>query len=197
MTPSIEWISAFIASYPLLQYLIVFLGAAFGGEVALISLSFLWVSFLGTTSGDILWFFLGKSRLAGRVIGHRYAAPTLSVIMEAIRRVSRGNRLLAFIFAKFLVGTRAIVIIYVSKTNISFKNFFPPDLVAILIWLTTLISIGYLSGLGFTYVSGILKSIYAGIGFVILILIVVVMAQIWLKKFFEKEEEEVIEEEKL
>ena len=135
MTSSLEWLSAVIVNYPFFKYLIVFLGAAFGGEVAVISLSFLAahgvfsllpflsISFLGTTFGDIVWFSLGKSRLASKVIGHRYAVGTLSVIIEAIRRVSRGNRLLAFIFAKFLVGTRAIVIIYVSKTNISSKNF--------------------------------------------------------------------------
>ena len=209
MAPSLEWLSAFITSYPLLQYVIIFLGAAFGGEVAVISLSFLAahnffpfplfciVSFFGVLSSDILWFFLGKTKMAGKIIGHRYAAGTIAVIMEAIRRVSRGNHLFAFIFAKFLVGTRAVIIFYVSKTGIAFRDFIRYDLVAIVIWLVTLISIGYLSGLGFTYVSNILKNIYAGIGFVILILIIIMMAQIWLKKFFEKEKKEIIKEKDL
>jgi membrane protein DedA with SNARE-associated domain len=209
MTPTIAWLSAFILSYPLLQYIIIFLGAGFGGEVAVISLSFLAaqnifpivpffiVGFLGTMTADILWFLLGKTKTAGKIVDHRYATYTISVIMEAIRKVSRGNHLLAFIFAKFLVGTRVVVILYVSKTNISLKHFILNDLVAIFIWLTTLTSIGFLSGLGFAYISHILKNIYAGIGFVILILLIIVMVQIWLKKFFTKEGEEIIKGENL
>jgi membrane protein DedA with SNARE-associated domain len=122
MVPSLEWFSAFLISYPLLQYFIIFFGAAFGGELALISLSFLAahnffplipfciVSFFGVVSSDILWFLMGKTKIAAKIIGHRYAVGTISIIMEAIRRVSRGNHLFAFIFAKFLVGTRAVII---------------------------------------------------------------------------------------
>lgn len=206
MTESIAWFSSFIFNYPLLQYLIVFLGAGFGGEVAIISLAFLSaqnifplvtffiIGFLGTLSTDTLWFLLGKTKTAGKIIDHRYATYTISVIMEAIRKVSRGNHLLAFIFAKFLVGTRIVVILYVSKTNISFKDFILNDMVAIFVWLTTLTSIGYLSGLGFTYISQILKNIYAGIGFILFILLIIVMAQIWLKKFFKKEGEEIVKD---
>ncbi len=206
MTATIAWFSAFILSYPLLQYLIIFLGVGFGGEVAVISLAFLSaqnlfplfvffiVGFLGTISADILWFLLGKTKTAGKIIDHRYATYTISVIMEAIHKVSRGHHLLAFIFAKFLVGTRIVVILYVSKTNISFRHFVVNDMVAIFVWLTTLTSIGYLSGLGFTYISQILKNIYAGIGFILLILLIIVMAQIWLKKFFTKEGEEIIKD---
>jgi len=209
MTLSVEWFSAFIYSYPLLKYIIIFLGAGFGGELAIISLSFLAaqnifplasffiIGFFGTLSADTIWFLLGKTRTAGKIIDHRYATYTISVIMEAIRKISQGNHLLAFIFAKFLVGTRIVVILYVSKTNIAFKSFIFNDMVAILIWLTTLTSIGFLSGLGFAYISKILKSVYAGIGFVVLILLVIVMAQIWLKKFFTKEGEEIIKEENL
>lgn len=209
MTLTVEWFSAFISSYPLLKYLVIFFGVGFGGEVAVISLSFLSaqnvfslfpflvIGVLGTLTADSIWFWLGKTRTAGKIVDHRYATYTISVIMEAIRKISRGNHLLAFIFAKFLVGTRIVVILYVSKTNIAFKNFILNDMVAILIWLTTLTSIGFLSGLGFSYISKILKNVYAGIGFVVLILLVIVMAQIWLKKFFTKEGEEIIKEENL
>ncbi len=203
---SIEWLSTFILNYPLLKYLIVFLGAGFGGEFGLISLAFLAahkvfplipfliVSFLGTMSSDTLWFLWGKTKLAGKIISHRYTAGTVSVIMEAIRKISRGNHLLALILAKFLVGTRILVIMYVSKTNIAFKKFILPDLVAILIWLITLTSIGYLSGLGFAYISKMLKNIYAGIGFIILIVFIIIIIQIWLKRFFLKKEEEIIKQ---
>jgi membrane protein DedA with SNARE-associated domain len=209
MTFSLEWFSVIIASYPFLKYLVVFFGAAFGAETAIIPLSFLTghgvfplisfsiVTLAGTIFGDIVWYLLGRSKFAEKIIGHRYAAVPLSVIMEAVRRISRGNRLLALLFAKFLIGTRAIVTIYVSKTSISAKSFFPPDLAAIVIWLATIITIGYLSGLGFTYVSGLVQNIYVGIGFILLVIILIIIAQILIQRFFKKKEEEIIQEDKL
>lgn len=206
MVLSVEWFSAFIYSYPFLKYIVIFLGAGFGGELAVVSLSFLaaqglfplplffGISFLGTLFSDSLWFFLGRTRLAEKIVDHRYATNTIVVIFEAIKKISRGNHLFAFIFAKFLVGTRIVVIFYVSKTKIAFKKFLQNDLPAIIIWLFVLGLIGYLSGLGFNYISGILKNVYAGIGFVVLILVVIAVLQIWMKKIFTKEGEEIIKE---
>jgi membrane protein DedA with SNARE-associated domain len=194
----------FFFEYTFFQYLVIFLGAAFGGEFSIISLAFLSaqnvfpiylflvIAFLGTLSSDILWFLLGKTKTAGKIIEHRYASPTISVIVEAINFVSRGYHLLAFIFAKFLIGTRIVVIFYVSKTNLSFKKFIQNDAIAIAIWLIVLNTIGFLSGLGFTYLARVLKNIYAGISFVILIILLFVVTQIWLKRFFTKEGEGII-----
>lgn len=204
MIELIDLLRQFFFDYTLFQYLVIFLGAAFGGEFAIISLAFLSaqevfplylfliIGFFGTLSSDILWFFLGKTKTAGKIIDHRYASNTIAVIMEAIHFVSRGRHLLAFIFAKFLIGTRIVVILYVSKTNMAFKKFIQNDIIAIAIWLTILTSIGFLSGLGFVYISRILKNIYAGIGFVILIILLIVALQIWLKRFFTKEGEDII-----
>lgn len=198
------WLYITILNYTFLQYLIIFLGAAFGGEFAIISLSFLAVqnifpmplffviSFLGTLSSDILWFLLGKSKIAGEIINHRYATKTVSVIIEAIDRVSRGNHLLAFIFAKFLIGTRIVVILYVGKNGLTLKKFILSDLLAIFIWLSILTAIGFFSGFGFLFISHLLKNIYAGIGFLALFILVIVLIQIWLKRFVVKEGEEII-----
>ena len=186
-----------------------FLGAAFGGEVAMITLSFLAaqnffpifalfiVSFLGVFSSDSLYFFLGRTKVATKIMDHRYAFNTVSIITEAIAKVSRGNHLLAFIFTKFLIGTRVVLILYIAKTNITFRNFIRNDSIAIFVWLVVLIPIGFLSGLGFTYISGVLENVYAGIGFVVLILFIVVIMQLWLKNFFTKEGEEILEEQNM
>ncbi|OGI73920.1 hypothetical protein A3D42_02785 [Candidatus Nomurabacteria bacterium RIFCSPHIGHO2_02_FULL_41_18] len=205
MTDFILWLQVFLFNYPVLQYLMIFLGAAFGGEVAMITLSFLaaqgffplpsffLVSFLGTLSSDVLWFVLGRTKTADKIFNHRYAIATILLITEAIRKISRGNHLFALIFAKFLIGTRVVLILYVSKTRIAFKNFIFDDMLAILVWLLVLVPIGFLSGLGFTFISGILQNIYAGIGFVILILFLFVMLQMWLKRYFTREGEEILE----
>lgn len=209
MIDSAEWLRVFITHYPLLQYLVIFFVAAFGGEVGMIALSFLaahklfpfWpffiLSFVGVIFSDTIWFFMGRTKIAEKIFSHRYANDTVFIITEAIRKISRGNHLLALIFTKFLIGTRVVLIFYISRTKMAFENFIYDDIVAILVWLVVLIPIGFLSGLGFTYISDILESIYAGIGFVLLVLIVVVILQIWLKRVFTKEGKEILEKENM
>ena len=198
MTPTIEWISLFVANHSLLQYAVIFLGAAFGGELALFTLGFLlaqnilhlfpllFFSFLGTMSSDILWFLLGKTTFVKKIISHRYAHATISLIAEAIDKVSRGSRFLSLIFAKFLAGTRILLIMYVSKNNLELRKFIRYDAVAILIWLMFVIPIGFIAGLGFTYLSHMLKNIYAGIGFIILILVIIAIIHSLFKRYLEK-----------
>ena len=209
MVESVEWLRALVLHYPAFQYAIIFLGTAFGGEAGVIALSFLAaqhvfsflpfliLSVLGTLFGDTLWFYMGRTRMAGKIIGHRYAANTVSVIVEAINRLSRGNHLLAFVLAKFLIGTRAVLILYVSKTGISLKDFMQHNLPAIFIWFSVVGAIGYLAGLGFTFIAGVLENIYAGAGFALLIFIMVIIAQVWLKRTFVKEEKKIMEEENM
>ena len=205
----IEWLRVFFLDYPSLQYVTVFLGAAFGGELAILSLSFLTAQnifpllpffllcALGVFSSDALWFLLGRTRMVSKIVDHRYAANTVSAITEAIRRVSRGSHFLAFILAKFVVGTRVVIIMYVSKTGMTFQNFIRYNLAAIFIWLIALIPIGFLSGLGFNYISHILENIYAAMGFFILILLIFVVIQIWVKKVIVEKEREIIKEKNL
>lgn len=198
MIGPIEWLRELLLHYPAFEYIIIFFGAGFGGELGLLALGFLAaqniigiyplivLAFIGTTFTDILWFSLGSTKMIRGAISHHYANTTISVINEALTRVSRGNHLTALIIAKFIVGTRVLLIMFVSSTNIGLKNFIRYDVLAIFIWLLVIIPIGYLSGLGFVYLAQILENIYAGIGFVLLIFIIVVMLQIWLKRRFTK-----------
>lgn len=204
MLESMAWLSGLIADYPSYAYVIVFLGAAFGGEPGVIALSFLaaqgmfplppfiLASFLGVFASDCLYFFLGKTRIIHKVIEHRYAAKTISVIVEAIERLSKGRHMVAFILAKFVIGTRAVIIMYVSKTGLTFGYFIRQNIVAIVSWLAIVVSIGYVAGLGFSYVSKILENVYAGLGFLLLFILVIFIVQAQLKKTFAKEEAEIM-----
>lgn len=203
MAEYMEWLKTLALAHPPLQYLIVFLGAALGGELAAITLSFLTAqkffslftyitaSFLGVFCADSLYFYLGKLEMTRKLTEHRYTSRTVSVVVEAIRRLSRGSHIVALVFAKFLIGTRAVLIVYVSKTGLSFKHFARDNVLAIVLWLSAVSAVGFLSGLGFTYFSTILKNIYAGIGFLLLILLLFLVGQIWLKRFFEKGEKKI------
>jgi len=209
MLESMAWLRELILNHAAFQYLIIFLGAAFGGEPVVITLAFLaaqkvfplssylLVSFLGVVFSDSLYFFIGRTKLARWVIEHRYAAKTIAAIIEAINRLSHNRHMIAFILAKFVIGTRAVIIMYVSKTGLSFGYFLRHNLLAIVLWLSLINTIGYLSGLGFTYFSQILENVYAGIGFLLLVLLTLILAQRWLKRTFVQEEEKILEEEQL
>ncbi|MDO8659477.1 MAG: VTT domain-containing protein [Candidatus Parcubacteria bacterium] len=203
MIASIEWLRVFIDHYPYLEYLVVFLGAAFGGELILLALGFLAAhnivsifpliifSFTGTLFSDTLWFFLGRTTFVKKIVTHRYANTTISVINKAVERVSKGNDLIALIIAKFLIGTRILLIMYVGTKIVKFKNFIRYDMVAIFLWLMVIIPIGFISGLGFTYFASILENVYAAVGFILLIIFLAIMLEIWLKNRFTKIGDEV------
>ncbi|KKS04003.1 MAG: hypothetical protein UU82_C0017G0019 [Candidatus Nomurabacteria bacterium GW2011_GWC2_41_8] len=196
MLESIEWLRIFIFDYRFFEYIIIFLAAGFGGEFALLALGFLAAqgvisvfsliifSFLGTLFSDTLWFLLGRTATVKKMISHRYADTTVSVINEAVNRMSRGSHSTALIIAKFLVGTRVLLIMYVSTTNIRFQQFIHYDLIAIFLWILVVIPIGFLSGLGFTYFAEILENLYIATGFILLIVILIIILEIWLKKIF-------------
>ena len=206
MIESMQWLATLIAEHSSFTYIIIFLGAAFGGEPAVIALSFLaaqgifpavpfiFTSFLGVLFSDCLYFFLGKTTFVRKLIEHRYAAGTIAAIMEAIERLSRGRHVAAFILAKFVIGTRAVIIMYVSKTGITFGYFLRHNLLAIMAWLTLVIAIGYLAGIGYSYVSGVLENVYAGVGFLFLVLIILIIVQTRLKRAFMKEERKIEQE---
>jgi|SRR3989344_4229800 len=196
MTDSIEWLRQLILNHQSLEYFIIFFAAGFGGEFALLALGFLAaqgflstipliiLSFLGTFFSDTLWFLLGRTKIIKNIITHRHANTTVAIITEAVHRVSRGNHLLALIIAKFLVGTRVLLIMYVSTTNIRFKQFIRSDIIAIFIWISVVIPIGFLSGFGFIYLAEILENLYVAVGFILLIIIIIIILEIWLKRIF-------------
>lgn len=206
MVDSVEWLRAFIVHYPALQYIVIFLGSGFGGEFGVIILAFLsaqkiipffpffLVSFLAMIITDTMWFMLGRTSIASRLMDHKYATNTIWVLTQAITRMSRGSKLISLILIKFIVGTRVVLIFYFSRTTMTLKYFLEHNFIAIFIWLLAVIPVGYLSGLGFTYISHILENIYAGIGFLLLVIFLFLTLQAYLKKFFAREGQEVVDE---
>jgi membrane protein DedA with SNARE-associated domain len=209
MVESIEWLRVLLIDHQTLKYLILFLGAAFGGELGIIALSFLLAQgffsvvpfcitcFFGTLSSDILYFLIGRSSMANKFFTHRYTSDTVNMITEAVRKISKGSHFLALLLANFMLASRIILIMYVSKTNLRLSRFVFYASIALVLWLMVLIPIGYFSGIGFTYISRILENIYAGIGFLLLVLIVIIVLQLWLKKIFAREGSEIIADKKI
>ncbi len=196
MIESIEWLRVFILDYPSLQYFALFFGPLIGGEFVIISLAFfsaqgvvsllllVVLSFLAVFLSDAVWFFLGRTAVAQRIILHRHISPTAIIIFEAVRRTSRGNHFIALVLAKLMPGTRILMIMYMSKSDIVFSKFALYNAVAILIWLLVIIPIGFISGAGFTYLADIFKNLYVSVGFVFLVVIIIITIHLWIKKQF-------------
>ena len=71
-----------------------------------------------------------------------------------------------------------------SATDLSLRKFMRSNIAAVALWVAVVIPIGFLSGLGFSYLSGLLENIYAGIGFILLIAVLLVIFEVHLKKIF-------------
>ncbi len=202
MVHSIEWLRVIFLDFPILKYVLVFLGTALGGEFALITFAFLSaqglislytlipLSFLGTYSSDLLWFIVGRTKYFSSMIEHRYASGPVRVVTEMIKRISRGSNFLALVFAKFLFGTRIITIIYVSKTEFALKKFLHYNSYAVTLWVAVVIPIGYASGLGFTYLAHVFKNIYSALGFLLLALALITLLEIWIRRLYTPTKEE-------
>jgi membrane protein DedA with SNARE-associated domain len=191
-----EWLRLFILHYPSISYFIVFLGVIFTGGVALfvvgfmaaqkvISIfSFTLIGFLAVLFSDSLWFLLARTAIVEKIILHRYANKTTSIITRTIVRLSRGSHSRVFILAKILIGTPFILIIYLKETRLTFRDFFYYNILSIILWLLINISIGFISGLGFTYLANLFNNLYTALGFLLLLVVVIAMARLWLKERF-------------
>lgn len=192
----IEWLRLFIFDHRSLEYIIIFFGVVIGGEFALFTLGFfiaqgilsafsvVVLSFFASFLPNILWFLLAKTTIIEKIISHRYTNTTISIITGAITRASRGNHFIGLIFIKFIIGTPVILTMYVNKTRLNFLNFLVYETPAIVLSLLIVISIGFLSGLGFTYFADIFNNFYVAIGFLLVVIITIFSIQLWFKKKF-------------
>ena len=142
MIEPVEWLRTFILLHLSLEYLIIFFAAAFGAEPALLTLGFLaaqgvfpiypvmLLSFLGTFLSDGFWFLLGRTATMRKIISSRLADKTISVISRAIKRISRGNNVIILIIIKFVVGTRVLVIMSLSSTDMKLREFMRSNVAA-------------------------------------------------------------------
>lgn len=198
MFHSVESLRILFSEYAVLKYFVVFLGTALGGEFFLITFSFFAaqglvslyalvpLAFLGTYCADLTWFLLARTKRLEQIFEHKYASPAVYVITGVIRRVSHGSHFLALVFAKFLWGTRIITIIYVSKTKVTLKKFLHFNSYAVLLWIAVVIPMGYASGLGYTYVGHVFKSIYASFSFLLLVVGGLTILHYFVKKILER-----------
>lgn len=141
----------------------LFLGAFFFGETVILTAIFLafrgawsleevfWYSFFGTIISDSIWFFFGTqiSRFfdfLAKKFFYREQAPDTSRFVAVLDRVAGKRPYLVLLFVKFLYGTRILTILYLARRRMSFFRFSVFNVGGTVVWLVTLLLLGYVAG---------------------------------------------------
>ncbi len=153
----INFILQFFAVYPAI---ICFLGGIFGGEETIFILSILAVqnninfliiiffSYLGILVSDIIWFFLGRTKLFNWLIKRKIFSKVYYHFDKTLDKVTKGNDFKALLFTKFLYGLRIITIMYLARERMKFKQFLKYSLIIVGIWTIVVCSLGFAAGQG-------------------------------------------------
>lgn len=161
-------------------YPVVFVGTFLEGETVLLLAGYaahrgylsvtgvLFCALLGTVSGDLLWYFMG--RLRGRTYIERH--PQWKKRFERVEGYLVRHELAILVGFRFIYGIRNAVPFAIGATGYSPAKFVPLNLLGGFIWSLTFCLFGFLFGHGMSMiwedarrfeVAGLLALIVAGI----------------------------------
>ncbi len=168
-----ERIVEFVAQLSSWTPLVAFFAPFVGGETAVLLMAFfagegtlpLWGvivgSFLGMLTLDVFWFWVPRSPWAERFKRYARVSPSYRSLEARIESLSHRNDIAILFISKVLIGTRILVLAYLSVRSISFKRFIAYNSIATLIWSLILGFAGWFAGLGF-YALGGVENVFAG-----------------------------------
>ena len=157
-------------------------GAYFGGDAFLLFLSSLsgqglihfWTIILffslGTISSDVMWFFLGRTRLAEKLISHKQLNKGYSRLERILTKYGRNDFLLLFV-VKFIYGIRIVTIVYFSRERKKFGRFFGYNSLAV-VAITVFVSfLGWMAGKGIHSYVDIYENFRSAIKIIVIVLV--------------------------
>lgn len=167
--------------------LAIFLGAFILSESVILAFSFFSAqgyfsvidvfifSFLGAVACDFFWFLLGRYAFKF-VLKIPFFGMPYDKFCSFMRKISGKKQLSLFLLFKFLYALQPFVIVYFA-TFMPLKRFLKYECIAVSIWLSIIVSIGWLAGRGAYY----LIEIYRGFNYSLL----AVISLIIIVKFFQ------------
>jgi len=178
----------------------LFFGGFFLGETVIIPAAFLagqnnlslsevfWLTFLGTVSADVLWFLVGPFLWK---VAHRFE--TISTKSEAVLKrldeLYANQPFRALLVSKFIYGTRFLTVIYLSLERVSAIRFLVMNFLSTLLWLITIVAIGWLAGKSIVNLLPIISDVKYALLLIVLLIIGLKLAPIWFQKKVMHEEE--------
>lgn len=146
---------------PEFSVLLAFIAPFVGGEIATMTLGFfagqgafhlvniIFGSFLGMMTLDSFWFLIMRSPLTRSIRSKIEISDKYKKIESKIEKMSGKNDIAILLISKILIGTRILVLAYISVRKLSFKKFLIFDGSATLVWAIILGYLGWFAGLGY------------------------------------------------
>ena len=172
------------------QILVIFIGTFLFGDTIVISLAFfaeqgalslsslIIFGFLGTVISDSIWFFMSKYLCEIKYIKKKIFQN--KKLVKTVDKLTGKKPLLFLIFAKFLYGTRIIFIIYLSIKKLKYLKFLLYNSIGTVIWLLTLIFLGWFSAKGAVNLIPIFKDAQYLLMIALVLALVIKGITIWL-----------------
>ena len=192
MTAVHEWFASLIVQLPY-AFLVPYLGAVFGGEETILIISVLAaggafsfpllfaMSFLGTVTSDIAWFYFGKYGMRW-LEGRPSIYEKIEQVEQFTVRMTRGQDFLALLITKFLYGTRLIMIFYLARKRLSFRAFLAYDAAVTGIWALVICSLGWWAGRGVSWAAQVFGDLSSVLGVMVIGFVALYALRIWLNK---------------
>lgn len=142
-------------------WLVSYFAPFVGGENAVLIMSFLsaqgilpWgvvvlFSFLAMITLDSIWFFIVKSKIVTRIRKSEKISKYNRMLEARLEKITNKQDILILLLSKILIGTRILIIIYLSLNKISYKKFMLYNIPATFIWACALGAMGWFAGKGY------------------------------------------------
>lgn len=156
--PTIAELADIFSGY---SFILAFIAPMIGGEAAVLFLSFLsvpeafslwWIiigSFFGMLALDAFWFFVPRTPILKKFKARFSVNEKYKKLELRLESFSNHSDIFILFFSKVLVGTRILVLAYLSMRKISFAKFLLYDAIATFLWAVCLGYSGWFAGLGF------------------------------------------------
>ncbi len=174
-----EQFTAFAILVPRFSFLIALIAPLIGGEVAVSILAFLagqgifplWKIIVGSFFGmlllDSFWFMIPRSRWGEYLKEKARVSDKYRSLERRVESFSHGSDILILMISKILLGTRILILAYLSVRKISFVRFLAYNSVATFVWAILLSYIGWFAGLGYYSLVRAQNQLFTGTLFVI------------------------------
>lgn len=139
-------------------FTVALVSTLFGGEIAVLGLAFLAGqggfslpgvligSFLGMLFLDIFFFLLLRFPVTDRLKKWGRTSPRYRAIEARVESFAHGNDILILFVSKVLIGTRVLILSYLSMRTLSLRRFLGYDMIATGVWALMLVAFGWYSG---------------------------------------------------
>jgi len=184
----IEAILPFLETHGIM---ISFLGGFVSGESIIMTLAFLsangliplWYVLVFCTLGmylsDFIPFLFGRLKFVKNLMEKERFARRIEKVEDILLKFTKNNLFLTLLYTKVIYGASIPALIYLGSKKTSKSKFAVNNLLVELIFVPAVVSVGWLSGKGFSSAITILKDIKIGIFLLVVLIIVLYSLRKW------------------